>query len=261
MNKLFTCFFLIGFFLFYLNDVVKGQNLEQILEKHYEAVGMKRLLEVETIQYSGYYYNRFLEKMGSNIPAGLLKPQFKLTVKKGKAYLLQILSNSRNLASCFYNGNYWLNQNGMITENWIPIKDDRQQIDQEIDPEGFLYNWKEKGFQLNKLDDAVINNKHLYKLQLIKSEYDTFYYYINKKTYLISYLSFDEDLCNNGGKCRNVEFQKYKKVEGIFIPFKRVRTEQMLDGTYDKKEIFIREIKINMDLNEDMFKIETQNKT
>ena len=34
----------------------------------------------------------------------------------------------------------------------------------------------------------------------------------------------------------------------------------MLDGTYDKK-IFIREIKINMDLNEDMFKIETQNKT
>ncbi len=261
MKKLLKHAICINFLLLLTLNSVIGQSLEQILEKHFEAVGMEYLKEVQTIQYNGYYYNRFLEKMGSNIPAGLLKPQFKLTVKKGKAYFLQISSNSRNLASCFYNGNYWLNQNGMITENWIPIKSDRQQIDQEIDPEGFLHNWKEKGFQLNKLDDAVINNNHLYKLQLIKSEYDTFYYYINKKTYLISYLSFDEDLCNNGGKCRNVEFQKYKKVEGISIPFKRIRTEQMLDGTYDKKEIFIREIKINMDLNEDMFKIETQNKT
>ena len=45
---------------------------------------MEYLKEVQTIQYNGYYYNRFLEKMGSNIPAGLLKPQFKLTVKKEK---------------------------------------------------------------------------------------------------------------------------------------------------------------------------------
>jgi hypothetical protein len=242
-----------------LNNLGKGQSLDEILEKHFEAVGMNRLAEVETIQYSGYFYNRFLEKMGSNIPVEILKPPFELTVKKGKAYLLQISNGTRNIATCFYNGSYWLNQNGNINENWTPGKADRQIIDQELYPCGFLYDWKENGYQLNKLDDAAINNKLHFKLQLVKSENDTSYYYIDKQTFIINFLSYNGDLCRIGNKCQHIEFQKYKLVKGILIPFKQIRTDLMLDGTYDSKEIIIREVKINMDLNEDMFKTQIKN--
>lgn len=159
--------------LLFTSTNVNSQNLEQILEKYYEAVGMEYLKEVQTIQYKGNYYNRFLEKMGGNLPEKLLKPEFTLLVEKGIGYRLHVVSDPGQYVTGFFDGNYWMNQNGNVDANWNPSVPDRRIIQQAIDLEGFLYNWKSKGNKVVKLSDADLSGKKHYKIQLINTENDS----------------------------------------------------------------------------------------
>ena len=240
-------------FLFLTITVLSGQTLDEILEKHYKAVGMEYLKDVQTIQYKGNYYNRFLEKMGGNLPEKLLKPDFTLWVEKGIGYRLHIISDPGQFTTGFYDGKYWIDQNGNVDENWNPGEPDRRIIQEAIDLEGSLYNWKSKGYKVTKLENTELNGREHYTIQLINTEKDTIYFYINTKTNLVSYSSNGDDLAD-GKEHPGIEFQKYKKVENIVIPFKQIHTELMLDGSYDKKDILIKEVKLNPKLKPDIFK-------
>lgn len=245
-------YLIVTLFLFMSTTVLLGQTLDEVLEKHFEAVGIEHLKDVQIVQYKGYYYNRFLEKMGGDLPEKLLKPDFTLIVEKGIGYHLHIKSDPSEIITGFYNGNYWINQNGNIDKSWNPSKPDRQIIQLAIDLDGFLYNWEKKGYEAVKLKDAVINKKKYYKIQLINTEKEIIYFYLNATTYLLTYVSYDGDLAD-GKVHRNIEFQEYKKIEGIEIPFKRIHTELMFDGSYDKKEVIVQDVKLNPKIDKEIF--------
>ena len=77
-------------------------------------------------------------------------------------------------------------------------------------------------------------------------------YYIDVKTNLISFLSFDGDL-SDGKKHASVEYQNYKKVENINIPFKGIHTVLLPDGNYGEKDILISKVQINPQLEQEIF--------
>lgn len=235
-----------------------GQTLNEVLEKHFKAVGMEHLKNVQTIQYKGNFYNRFLEKNGSNHREKLLKPEFTLVVEKGIGYRQHIISDPGEFIIGYYKGNYWINQNGTLTKNWEAGVADRKLIQEAIDLEGFLYNWKKKGYQVVKLDDAVLDNKKYYKIQLVHPDICTYYYYIDQKTNLIFKISSDGDL-TDGNEYANTEFQNYKKVGNINFPFKKIHTQLMLDGSYGQKDEIIKEIKINPKIEDDIFRTTYEN--
>lgn len=245
-------------FLFLTISNSFGQTLDEILTKHFEAVGMEALKDVETIQYKGNYYNRFLEKMGNGLPEKLLKPDFILTVEKNKGYRLQTFSDPGNFITCFYNGDYWINQNGNVDENWNPGKPDQRIIHQEIELDGFLYHWKEKGYTLTRLENAKLNDKEHYKLKLENSKIGAAFFYIDINSNLLSHISYGGDL-TDGKECPNIEFRKYKKVKNIVVSFQRIHTELMLDGSYGKKEVIINEVLINPKLDKEIFKSSYKN--
>ncbi len=62
--------------LLFTSTNINSQNLEQILEKYYEAVGMEYLKNVQTIQYKGKFVNHFLEKDGKSVPDYFLYQDF-----------------------------------------------------------------------------------------------------------------------------------------------------------------------------------------
>ncbi len=252
--KLIISIFFIGLF----SSALSAQTLDEILEKHFEAVGTKYLENVETIQFKGFYYNRFLEKMGGNLPEKLLKPDFILSVEKAKSYRLQIFSEPGNFVTGFYEGNYWINQSGNINTKWDPGEGDRRIIQQAIDLEGFLFNWKKKGYKAINSGEVVLNRKKYHKIQLINAEKTSFNYYLDSKTFLISYICFEGDL-EDEKEHTSVEFQEYKKVGKISFPFKRIHTERMLDGGFGKKDIVIKEIVLNLIFNNEFFKPDNKN--
>ena len=239
--------------LIFAYNLANGQSLDEILEKYYKAVGMEYLKNVQTIQYKGNYYNRFLEKMGGNLPEKLLKPDFTLWVEKRIGYRYHVISDPGEFTIGYFKGDYWIDQNGNVDENWNPGKPDRRIIQQAINLEGFLYNWKSKGYKATKLENTELNGREHYTIQLINTEKDSIYFYINTKTNLISYTSYGGDLAD-GKEHPGIEFQKYKIVENIEIPFKRIQTELMLNGSYGKKDILIKEVKLNPKFEPDIFK-------
>lgn len=247
MKSLFVIFFLL------IPTILLGQTLDEILEKHFDAVGIEYLKNVQTIQYKGYYYNRFLEKLGSNPREKLLKPDFTRIIEKGIGYRQHFASDPGEFIIGYYKGIYWINQNGTLNDPWNPGVADRQIIQEAIDLNGFLYDWKKKGYQVTKLDDAVLDNREYYKIRLAQKEMSTYYFYIDKKTNLISKISYNGDL-TDGKEVANIEFQNYRKVGNIYFPFKIIHTQPMLDGSFGEKDEVIKEIKINPKLDNDIFK-------
>jgi len=246
------------FFIVLVSGVLSAQTLDEILEKHFEAAGTKYLENVETIQFKGFYYNRFLEKMSGNLPEKLLKPDFILSLEKAKSYRLQMFSDPGNFITGFYEGNYWINQNGNIDAKWNPGTDDRRIIQQAIDLEGFLYNWKKKGYKAINCGEVVLNRKKYHKIQLINAEKASFNFYLDAKTFLVSFISFEGDL-EDEKEHSNVEFLDYKKVGKISFPFKRIHTERMLDGGFGKKDIVIKEVLLNPKFDKEFFKPDYKN--
>ena len=239
--------------LFVTSNILLGQNPDEILKKHFDAVGMEYLRKVQTIQYKGNYVNHYLESFGYKIPEKLLKTKFILSVEKLKGYRLQMIGEIGDMTTGFFEGNYWINQNGNLTENWNPIDIDRRIIQQQIDLEGYLFDWERKGYKVVKLENATLKNKNYYKIRLTTPGNDTIWFYIDPKNNLISFKSFGGDL-SDGKKYPSVEFQNYKKVENINIPFKRIQTELTLNGSYGETDILISEIQINPKFDSDLFR-------
>ena len=239
--------------LFVTSNILQGQNLDEILKKHFDAVGMEYLRKVQTIQYKGNQVLHYLENVGYKVPENLLKPKFILSVEKGKGYRLQLYGEFGDFANGFFEGNYWNNQNGNVTEDWNPIDVDRRIIQQELDLEGYLFNWEKKGYKVAKLENATMKNKNYYKIRLTTPGNDSIWFYIDPKNNLISFKSFGGDL-SDGKKHASVEFQNYKKVENINIPFKRIQTELTLNGSYGETDILISEVQINPKFDSDIFK-------
>jgi len=239
--------------LFVTSIILQGQSLDEILKKHFEAVGMEYLRKVKTIQYKGNQVLHYLENVGYKVPEDLLKPKFILSVEKGKGYRLQLFGEMGDFATGFFEGNYWNNQNGNVTENWDPIEVDRRIIQQELNLEGYLFDWERKGYKIAKLGNAVLKHNSYYKIRLTTSENNTIWFYIDPNNNLISFKSFGGDL-SDGKKHASVEFQNYKKVENINIPFKRIQTELTLNGSYGETDILISEVQINPKFDCDIFK-------
>lgn len=239
-------------FLFTVTNFLLGQTLDEVLEKHYNAVGMEYLKDVQTIRYDGNYNNKFLEKISSNLPEKLIKPDFTIWIKNRIGYRLYVKSDPGEFTNGYFNGRYWQNQNGNLDRNWNPGVPDRRIIIQETDLQGFLYDWENKGYRLTRLDDVEIKNIRHYRLRLVNSEKDSLYYFINKRSNLISYISYGYDL-SDGTPCENVEYHNYKKVKNVNIAFKRVYNTQMLDGSYGVKEMEIKKVQINPVFDKELF--------
>lgn len=91
---------------------VNSQTLEQILEKHYEAVGMEYLKKVQTMQYKGKYINHFLKKDGAEVQDYYLNMDFILSIDKQKSYLEQVFGIHGEDVYAYSNGKYWRDPSG-----------------------------------------------------------------------------------------------------------------------------------------------------
>jgi len=260
MKKHFIC---LNFLLIITFNSVIGQSLDQILEKHYETVGVKNIKSIQSIQYKGKFDNSYLKDfvVNKNLDEKALYPEFELSVINHQAYTLQIDGNFGQEAYTFSDGGYWRDQGGAPPEQWIPSNIDRLKIQLFLDVEGFLYNWKDKVFLLKKLDDVVLESSKYIRLRLVTHEKDTLFYYLNPENFLISKISFFQDLAEYTNS-PSYTFTNYKKIKGFQIPFNRLYKTQMFKGPNGYQEMKIDQIKLNPKLNKKIFSLKHRmNKT
>ncbi len=242
------------FILFATIAIINGQDLDEILDKHFKAVGMEYLKDVQTVQYKGKFINHFLEKDDKTVPDYFLYQKFLLSIDKQKAYLEQVFGKYGEDANAFSDGKFWNDPSGASPEERTPNESDKLHIQLNLDTEGLLYNWKNKGYSVVKFKDAVFENKKYYKIRLTTPKRDTLYYYINPQNNLIFKMSYSGDI-TDGNEYKSVTFMNYKKVQNILFPFIMIHRSQMLDGSFGDRETVINEIKINPKFDKELFNV------
>lgn len=244
-------------FLVFTFNFARGQSLDEILDKHYDAVGTKYLKEVQSILYYGTYKNHFLKKISENLPNNLLFPDVEITVSRSGGYLNRILDRDEPTTYGYFFGEYWKDQEGYPAEKWRPNNFDRLQIQLYLDFEGFLYNWREKGTLLRKLENIQLENKTYYRIRVITPEKDTLFYFINPKNNFLEKISFFGDLAE-GEKYGSITFTDFKKVEGVQMAFNRIYNTRMLDGSFGKREVVFKKIVFNPKIDTEIFQIKSR---
>lgn len=236
--------------LFTMNDV-KGQSLDQILEKHYLASGISNFKNVQSIRYNATRTNHYLEHISQD--SSELTSKVIIYVTRDNEYLLQNFGFMGEDDYSYSNGYYWRDTPGPEPrQEFSPGKFYELEIKLLIDFEGFLYDWKKKGYQVVKLDDVRLSQKNYYRLELITPQKDILFYYINPISYLIDKISFQDDLAD-GKEHASVTFLEYKKVNGIQMAYKRLWRTHSIDGKWGDKEIKVNSIDFNPKFDKQIF--------
>ena len=186
---------------------VSAQDLDKILDKHYEAVGQKKLAKVETLSSSGK-----LVQMGMEFP-------FTLVLKRPDKLKMTAEVQGMEIVQA-YNG-----ETGWMIMPMTGTSDPQDMTDQQIkavkqmgDIDGDLYNWKKKGFQLSLLGKDTLETTPVYKIKVVKDNGDEFIYYLDAEKYLV--LKTDTKSSFQGTEVEaSTYYSDFKTVEGMNFPF------------------------------------------
>ena len=116
------------------------------------------------------------------------------------------------------------------------------------DMDGQLWNYKEKGHQLELDGTDDVDGTETFVLKLTKKNGNIDYYYLEQESYLI--IKIKSKTIMNGSEIEAEGLlSNYQEVEGYIMPF---TTEQRVGGQ-TAMTIMIEEVKVNVELDDAMF--------
>ncbi len=215
-----------------------AQDLDMILNRYYDAIGLEKLQKTDAIIMTG----RVIQ-MDNEIP-------MKMYQKRPKKIKMEAKIKDGTEFVQAYDG-----ENGWAIMPWTGSSEPRdldsdqmRVVEQMSDIEGDLYNWEEKKFVLTLEGSDKLNDTGVFKLKLIKPSGDEFLFYLDKKKYII--LREDTKVERNGAPFESIIlFKDFKPVEGMVMPFE---IETKMNGQVVSKFI-IEDVEINPQIDDSIF--------
>ena len=233
MKKLLSLSFAILIAAFF--TVVHGQDLSEILDQHFSAVGQEKLMKIKTFTIYGN-----IVQMGTEF-------SFVQKVKTPDKFRMDANIQGQLMIQA-YDG-----ETGWYVAPWISL--DTQdltgpQLDQTKDQtnmEGDLYNWEEKGHQAEYLGTEDMEGTEVYKIKLTKKDGDEIFYYIDSEAYII--LKEARKMTVQGNEIEIESFPgNYEVFDGIVFPMS-IKTNTMGQET----EILFDSVKFDLEMNDSIF--------
>lgn len=186
---------------------IQAQTLEEILTNHFETIGQDKLLQVQSIVAKGKIIQGSIE-----IPiTGYTKRPNKVRME-GSFQGLTFVSA--------YNGEQGWHLNPFMGDTLPQLSTDEEmdELKDQADIDGMLYNYKEKGYTLELADTANFEGQKVYLLKLTKPNGNVYTHYMDAENFVI--LKTVSKVKAKGVE-QEVEtlFSNYKPVEGIILPF------------------------------------------
>ena len=219
---------------------VQAQKVDKILSKHYKAVGSEKLAEVKSVHSTG---SMELSAMGQ-----IMEMDFTSQQVRPMKMRIDISVQGMSISQVFNEGSGWMT-NPMSGQVENMPEEQANQMERQADIDGFLYNYKEKGYEIvlegkEKMEDG----KKVLKLKVTPKSGDPFLAFIDKKT---SYLIKVTGQTSMQGQTMDSEtmFSNFKTINGIVFPHD---TEVMVNGE-PLMSMNISEIVLDNEVAEDAF--------
>lgn len=223
-------------FLFNLN--ITAQDLDEILENHYEVMGMDKVLNTKTIIANGKAV-----QMGMEFPMTLYQK------RPGMVRMEAEIQGTKLVQA--YDGT-----NGWMIAPWTGSMEPQDMSEDQVkgmkqmgDMDGDLYNWEEKGFKVTFEGEDEMEGTPVFKIRLEKEDGDVFTYFIDAENYVI--LKVDSKVMVQGAEVESSSYySNFKPVEGMIMPFNiesRVNDQVQM-------QLVIENFEVDSEIDDTMFK-------
>jgi len=218
-------------------NFISAQDLDKILNQHFEAIGQKNLEDVKTMKATGK-----LLTMGMEGP-------FTMVYKRPNKVRMTINIQGTEIVQAYDGETAWM-MNPMMgaTQPMVVTGAQAEPIRESADMDGQLWNYKEKGHQLELAGTEEVGGKEAYVLKLTKSNGNVDRYFINKENYLVDKVETSANV--NGMDMRVVTLlSDYREVNGYKMPFTTVQSF----GGQQGNSIIFESVQVNVPVDDAIF--------
>lgn len=203
MKKLIAFF---GLAIFAGGFTLFAQDLDEILESHFDVIGQKALLTHKTFVMKG------------NVVQGGMEFPMVLYQKRPGMMRMEAEIQGTKLIQAFDGEIGWavMPWTGSLEPQTMG-EEENKSLKQMADIDGDFYNWKEKGFDVALIGEEDMEGTPVYKIKLVKEDGDEFIYYLDAENYVI--LRTDAKIEVNGTEVESQSYYgNYKQVGDIIMP-------------------------------------------
>ena len=215
--------------------MMNAQTADDIINKHYEATGGKdKWAHVSTLRYTGHYV------MGPGMLAPVVRVE---SIKPVKCLYSDFSWQGMTAKTVMYGDSGWTYQPFGGKRETDPMSpNELRSTKLEADPQGQLFNYKDKGYTAEYLGTEDMDGSDVHKLRLTNAEGDMLYYYIDADTYYILKVMTRVRLKDKEEKSRTT-YSDFRRTDyGVTVPYSMQQVddngaEQGGPVTMDKAEV------------------------
>lgn len=222
---------------------IYAQDLEKILDNHFETIGQENLLDVKSIQATG-----------KALQMGLEFPFTMINKRPNKLQIVIEVQGSEIIQSVDGESVWAINPMSGSAEPVDITGPEADGLIETADMDGQLWKYKEKGHQLELEGTEEVDGTESYVLKLTKKNGNIDYYYMDMESYLI--LKVKSKTIMNGSEVEAEGLlSNFQDVDGYIMPF---TTEQRMNGQ-TLNTIMMEKVKLNEELDDALFSKPTGN--
>jgi len=225
--------------MFSVNVTAQDDSLEEILDTYFEVIGQENLIEIQSIKQTGKIFTQGIE-----IP-------MEMTMKRPN--MMRINANIGGADAVFmaYDGtNGWSLQpwTGSLDPQDLP-EDQLKDAMQQADLDGALFNYAEKGHQVELQGTEEVEGTNTYKLKLTLKSGNILYYFIDTEAYVPIKITSKTNM--QGQEIESEQFlSNYKMINGFAVAHS-VETKIMGNT---QMQITIDSVEVDIEIDDAFFK-------
>lgn len=233
MKKTFAAF-LILLFVASVN-MTQAQTLQDVLDKHFEAIGQEKLLEIKT-----YEIDATVSQMGMEIP-------MVMKMKRPNKFRMEMEMQGQKMIQAYNGEKGWMLAPWVSSEPQDLTGPQLEQAMEQADIDGELYNYEDKGYTAELLGKEFMGDDEVFNIKLTGKDGVEKNYYIGADDYLVKKVS---GKVNAQGQEVTVEqvMSDYEEIDGVMIATKIESKSPMGSAT-----ISFNDMKFDAPLDESIF--------
>jgi hypothetical protein len=181
---------------------IQAQTLDEIINKHVEALGgADKLKTVNTI-----YSEAAIAVQGMEIPS-------KRHLVVGKSIRSESIIMGSSMVQAFNGDKGWKIMPAMMGGTGEPEDmnaEEAKSMNNQLDPFGGLYNYQEKGSKVELVGTEKVDKKEMFHLKVTSAQGQVAHLYLDTKTYLIYKMTAETN-----GQAIEMIMSDYKAVDGV----------------------------------------------
>jgi outer membrane lipoprotein-sorting protein len=189
------------------SGMTQEMNLDEVLAKYYQTIGMDAVKEWKTLTMAGKSTAQGMEFPITMVMKRPGKLRMEVEIQGNK--MIQIVDGNQGWSVVPWSGS---------TDPQDMTADELNGMKEQADFEGSLYNWKEKGHKVELIGKEDLEGSSVYKIKVILADGNIETYYIDAENFVPVKVASVTKIQGNETESETFP-SNYKEVYGAMMPF------------------------------------------